>query len=225
VHIRETESITVVEPVFDPGLTADAVASVTRDAIVAGGGGELRLWTSAEPAAESAMAAGFVEDRGVICFERPLPLREERDLPPGVRRASFRLGVDEGAFLVVHRDAFGPHPDLGGWNRRSLAWRTALPWFDAGGLTIAWDRGRPIAVCWAKAFPPGIGEIYLIAVRPDTASRGIGRALLVSGLHYMTRRGARTGRIFTDAANERAARLYQRLGFEAIGERRRLVRS
>lgn len=63
------------------------------------------------------------------------------------------------------------------------------------------------------------GYLQRLAVHPSAQSRGLGRALVVDGLGWMRRRGADRVMVNTQADNQRALRLYQRLGFhlEASG--------
>ena len=199
VHLRRGGR--TMEPIFAPGLAEDVVAQLMNEAISGLGDGVAEVWTSVDSAAGVAMAAGFVENRRVVCLQRPLPAQQPPALPEGVRPVGFRRGIDEGALLLVHNEAFAGHPDIGGWRRSDLDRRMRLPWFDPAGLLVAWDRGRPVAVCWTKASPPGVGEIYLIAVRPESAGQGLGKALALRGLEHLGAGGAEVGRVFTDSDN------------------------
>jgi mycothiol synthase len=59
-----------------------------------------------------------------------------------------------------------------------------------------------------------MGEIYVIGVDPDFQGDGLGKPLVVAGLDALTRRGARIGMLYVDAANPAAMRMYGDLGFE-----------
>jgi mycothiol synthase len=58
-----------------------------------------------------------------------------------------------------------------------------------------------------------MGEIYVIAVDPDFAGLGLGRALTLAGLDHLASKGLRIGMLYVDAGNTPAVRLYEKLGF------------
>lgn len=65
---------------------------------------------------------------------------------------------------------------------------------------------------------PGEEELLLVAVHPGRRGRGLGRRLLEFCMHDATARGAE--RVFLEMrANNPAASLYRRAGFETIGRR------
>lgn len=57
------------------------------------------------------------------------------------------------------------------------------------------------------------GYLQRIAVHPDSQGQGIGRALVVDGLHWLKRRNVRQALVNTQENNERALGLYRALGF------------
>jgi mycothiol synthase len=119
---------------------------------------------------------------------------------------------------VNHR-AFANHPEQGGWVTGVLARRVAEPWFDPGGVLLAW-RGDDLAgFCWTKVHPadPPVGEIFVIGVDPDAQGRGRGRARVLAGLDDLSgRRGCARGLLYVAADNAPALTLYDRLGFRIV---------
>ena len=67
-------------------------------------------------------------------------------------------------------------------------------------------------------------HINNIGVRPEWRRRGVGGALLGACLELGARRGARTAVLEVRAGNRAARALYERLGFNVVGERRRYYR-
>jgi mycothiol synthase len=138
--------------------------------------------------------------------------------PPFVTR-SFRVGVDEDAWLEVNNRAFHWHPEQGGWVRPTLEEREAEPWFDPEGFLLHDDaEGHLDGFCWTKIHKdtdPPLGEIYVIAVDPLRRDRtpGLGRQLVVAGLDYLYGRGLTMGMLYVDADNAPAVKLYIDLGF------------
>ncbi len=102
---------------------------------------------------------------------------------------------------------------------------------------FAVELERVVARAWIATSPPEEGrrlvgyalgwlvaddvEIMSVAVEPSERGRGIGRALLTRLLEGAWREGARNALLEVRASNASARALYERLGFERIGVRRR----
>jgi mycothiol synthase len=135
----------------------------------------------------------------------------------------FRRGVDEQRWLDVNALAFAGHPEQGDWTQETLAARTRQPWFREDDLLLLEAPGdgealdRPLAgFCWTKRHddPTGtLGEIYVIGVDPAMHGRGLGRALVITGLDHLAAVGATTAMLFVDEDNAAALALYRSLGF------------
>jgi len=67
-------------------------------------------------------------------------------------------------------------------------------------------------------------HINNIGVRPDFQRQGVGRALLCSALDNASARGARLAVLEVRAGNLAARAMYERVGFEVVGERRNYYR-
>lgn len=148
------------------------------------------------------------------------------------------------AWLDLNAVAFADHPEQGRWTEEDVAARTAEPWFDPAVLYLVlregpltpqeeppdatgrapWYRrkgpldGGLAASLWVKTEPSDSGqaEIYVLAVHPDAAGRGLGRGLLTHALGELARGGTRTVDLYVDGGNERAVRLYEGIGFTVV---------
>ncbi len=206
---------TVLDPHHRFGAIDDACSLIAAalDHIDAHGGGDVQYWVSHPSAAHDEMAArfGFTRGRDLLQMCVDLPLEERTDL---VTRA-FRVGVDEASWVEVNNRAFAWHPEQGGWTLDAVHRREEESWFDASGFLVHEIDGSLAGFCWTKVHrdPVPMGEIYVIAVDPDYAGRGLGRALTVAGLASLGAKGLTTGMLFVDADNVGAVRLYDKLGF------------
>ena len=162
--------------------------------------------------------AGFALVRTTLQLRVDLPLPpERRGHPPEVVVRPFRVGVDEEAWLRVNNRAFAWHPDQADQTLDQLRRLEAEPWFRADGFLLHDDdEGHLDGFCWTKvhaAHEPPLGEIYVIGVDPDRHGAGLGRALVLAGLDWLTAQGLSHGMLYVEADNEPALALYRALGF------------
>lgn len=208
---------------------------IRQSAAVPGERGRLRLWAHGEsaPAGRLAASLGFTRSRVLWQMRRSLyaALAPAR-LPEGVTLRPFRPGEDEAAWLDLNARAFADLPDQGSWTADDLRQRMAEPWFDPSGfLLVETKDGTLVGFHWTKVHGrehahdhgdhthdhphQSIGEVYVVGVDPAWQGTGLGRALVLAGLHHL--RGAPDGlgqvMLYVDADNVRAIRLYEALGF------------
>jgi ribosomal protein S18 acetylase RimI-like enzyme len=173
--------------------------------------GYQRVVTGALSPAESSgfLAAGFEISQQLHLLAHDLRRVPETPSPAPLRRVSHGE-IDE--VLAVDHRAFPPF------------WR-----LDPSGLTDAL-HATPQAR-WRVADVDGVagyaitgragrrGYLQRLAVDPDQAGRGIGAALVVDGLRWLKRWRVEQVVVNTQLDNDRALRLYERLGFrrQALG--------
>jgi mycothiol synthase len=168
---------------------------------------------------EMAIANGLRRTREVLRMWRELPIRE----PWSLEVRPFVPGQDDDAWIEVNNRAFTWHPDQADFTPERLAAKMAEPWFDADGFLLTEVDGRLAGFCWTKIHAderPPLGEIFVIAVDPAFAGRGLGRALVLAGLDWLTDQGLRNGILYVEGTNDTAIALYEKLGFEVTSAHR-----
>jgi len=199
------------EKTVGPDLLSAALAEVRRL-----GGGHVHLWVPKPTEYTDTMAAacGLARGRDLFQMRRPLPIDDDH---PRVLTRPFEPGADEAAWLEVNNRAFANHPEQGGWTLDTILEREVEAWFDPNGFLLHERDGRLAASCWTKIHhdtQPPLGEIYVISVDPDFQGLGLGRALVLAGLDYLSSRGLEVAMLYVDSDNTSAVSLYRALGFE-----------
>jgi mycothiol synthase len=179
----------------------------------------LRMWAMGDsPAARAlATAAGMVAQRELLIMERRL----DEDLPkpavpPGVEIRTFVPGQDEPQWLRVNAAAFANHPEQSLINRDDLADRMAEPWFDPKGFFVATIDDIMIGFHWTKQHQDQLGEVYVLGIEPSAAGRGLGKALLLTGLRSLQQRGNTRVELYVEADHRAAIGLYLSYGFTTV---------
>lgn len=180
---------------------------------VAEGARRLRWWVYDPEQEDLPLDYGFEAERDLLLMGRPLPVRQAPAWN-GMSVAGFRPGVDERRWLEVNNAAFAGHPENGDLTLGDLRRRMAMDWFDPEGLRMAWEGERLAGFCWTKVHGPEEGEIYIICAAPDFQGRGLGRALVLEGMRYLSRVGCSRVFLYTEGDNRPAIGLYQGLGFD-----------
>ncbi|MER5771642.1 mycothiol synthase [Streptomyces sp. NPDC001985] len=188
------------------------------NALLAASGKRLRVWAHGGKSAARHLAQvlGLTLFRELRQLRRPLdPLDiAEPVLPPGVTIRTFVPGRDDAAWLAVNAAAFAHHPEQGSLTQRDLDDRKSEPWFDPEGFFLAERDGEIIGFHWTKVHAAeGLGEVYVVGIRPDAQGGGLGRALTATGLRHLAARGLPAAMLYVDADNTAAVTVYERLGF------------
>lgn len=197
-----------------PKLLAEAIRIVADE-----GGGHIHWWVfePTEIHAQLAHTINFRPGRRMQQMRVALPLASEIiSSVPVINTRAFQVGLDDNQWLDVNNRAFFEHPEQGGWTREILQAREREPWFDPSGFLLHDIHNKLAGFCWTKMHldtAPVLGEIYVVAVDPQHANKGLGRSLTVAGLGHLAQVGAAAGMLFVDAENTRAISMYNALGF------------
>lgn len=145
----------------------------------------------------------------------PLP-----DLHGGCYLRCFEEGEDEEALTELQNASFegswGFCPNTVEEITARLSLKTAYPC----GLVFVADGVRLVAYNWTfrSAMPKGsTGWIGMTGVHPEYRGRGLGRAVLLAGITYLTENGVRTVELEVDDLNRSAKELYSSAGFREVG--------
>ena len=188
-------------------------------------GQKVEAWSHADHpgAARIAERFGVPRERELKIMRRdaalPLP---ETTAPEGVLVRTFEPS-DAEALLEVNAHAFAHHPEQGEMSMQDLRERTSEPWFDPRGLFLAVpaapepDGPRLLGFHWTKVHTdedPAYGEVYVVAVNPKAAGRGLGGFLTNVGLRHLHDQGLGSVLLYVDGDNDPAIAVYTRQGFE-----------
>ncbi|MBT2387483.1 mycothiol synthase [Streptomyces sp. ISL-11] len=206
------------ELVVRPGNRGRGHGRALGNALLAESGKRLRVWAhGGHPAARHlAQVLGMSLFRELRQMRRPLAGLElaEPVLPEGVSVRAFRPGEDDAAWLAVNAAAFAHHPEQGSLTQRDLDDRKAASWFDPEGFFLAERSGEIVGFHWTKVHADeGLGEVYVLGVRPGAQGGGLGKALTALGLRHLAARDLPTAMLYVDADNAAAVAVYEGLGF------------
>lgn len=173
-------------------------------------------------AARLAERFGVPRERELVIMRRPLADLRPVTPPDGVEIRTFRPG-DEQAVLDVNASAFAHHPEQGDMTMEDLRERLEESWFDPAGLFLAVPSdpgpGDPplLGFHWTKEHrdeDPPYGEVYVVAVNPKAAGRGLGTVLTGVGLQHLHDQGLESVLLYVDGDNDPAIAVYTGQGFE-----------
>lgn len=177
-----------------------------------------------------AQARGWPISRSLVIMESPLDEQvahpshahdhsqasEQPPVPDGCQLRPFNPDTDETAWLELNRNAFVDLPDQAAWTLDDLRARYDEPWFDPDGfLVLANSSGKLLGAHWTKREGDD-GEVYVLAVAPDSAGQGLGALLTHAGLNHLASSGATKVHLYVDATNTKALALYRKLGFAEL---------
>ena len=198
--------------------TALAAAALTPDR-------HAEAWSHADHPGAGRIAErfGLPRARELKVMRRSLevPL-EDAVVPAGVTVRAFEP-ADEQALLEVNSTAFAHHPEQGDMTHEDFQERTREDWFDAAGLFLAVpstpgpEDPDLLGFHWTKVHreeDPAYGEVYVVAVNPKAAGRGLGTVLTQIGLLHLRDLGLGSVLLYVDGDNDPAIAVYTRQGFE-----------
>jgi mycothiol synthase len=205
--------------VVSPEHRRQGVGTLLLQRLITGSSSPLRVWAMGDtPAARAlATAAGMTRQRELLIMERRLDDElPEPVVPAGVQIRTFVPGQDEQEWLRVNAAAFAHHPEQALIDGDDLADRMAEPWFDAEGFFVATIDDAIVGFHWTKQHQDQLGEVYVLGIVPSAAGRGLGKALLLTGLRSLQQRGSTRVELYVEADHRAAIELYLSYGFATV---------
>jgi mycothiol synthase len=234
-HLDQTDLVAgpSVELVVDPDHRSFGIGKQLLSRAVKICGQNLRLWVHGENEVAAALANSFNFEkiRTVLQMQRQLTdIEKLPDIDPTIIIRSFLPGLDSNDWLTLNNKVFKDHPEQSDWQLSDLNHRLGEEWFDEKGFFIASLNNQMIGSTWTKIHGalthdhggshdhPAIGEIYITAVDPAFSGSGLGRALTITALNYLTYQGLNDAMLYVNFDNTKALKLYNSLGFTESGK-------
>jgi mycothiol synthase len=130
--------------------------------------------------------------------------------------------VDSAAWVALYNDTFAHDWGFRPWTVDEYRHWQSAPYYRADGDLIAVGAdGTPVALCLCQIDPAAIrrrgrneGAVVLLGTRPGHRRRGLGRAMLLAGLHWLHGAGIDRAVVTVDVENATGAlRLYESCAF------------
>jgi len=180
------------------------------------------------PNSRATLLTEFLERRGFKherwFWELQLPadteVKSEPQLPPNITVRTFVRDQDEEVFMVARNVSFKEHYGSVQRTLEEIKAITNLPHFRPEGLFFAFDGDKVAGFCLTSIHPEecerrgiGVGHIDLVGTMPEYRGKGIGRALLLTGIEYL-RREVPVVELSVEGKNSNALALYSSVGFK-----------
>jgi GNAT superfamily N-acetyltransferase len=147
--------------------------------------------------------------RFAIDLQQDLP---QPQLPAGFTIRPLRGRGEVGAYVSLHRAAFGSEKMTTAWRMRTLDHPAYRPEID---LVVVGPEDQPVGFCIGWLWQD-IGQIEPLGVHPAYQGKGLGRALELTALHTLRQHGARWGYVDHVSLNEKAIALSLQTGFKPL---------
>jgi mycothiol synthase len=153
----------------------------------------------------------------VLSEIRAAPLPE---WPAGYSGRTFVPGQDEATSVRLENESFQDEWEFLPIELGEIEGFVRSVSFRADGVIYAVRDGQVVGECWSWIDNEAVGQskvrqgdIWCVCVHPQHRRRGLGRALLLSGVNWLRHQGMTSVDLCVDGANDRAKHLYEAVGF------------
>ena len=163
----------------------------------------------------------FLDKTGFSRVRIEWHMRRERttspplDLPPEYSLRSMKTG-EEPILTTLQNVAFESNWGFSPNTIEQVAYRVALPGSSPKNVLLLFHDKDPIGYCWTMTNSTAHGEagvIMMTGILPDYRGKGLGRVVVIAGIHHLTDKGMSMVDLTVDSENTPARELYLSLGF------------
>jgi ribosomal protein S18 acetylase RimI-like enzyme len=212
---RGSRQIGFLSPLGDGRPLHASTVRHALDHLASAGYGEVITGAISETDVAPFSEAGFRIRERLALLAHPmtdLDAAGERDASRVVTHRARR--ADRAAVLALDHLAFQPFWQLDETALDESLLATPVARFRVtGGSRPLRAQREPVTGYAVFGWSAERGYLQRLAVHPEHRGRGLAETLISDGLRWLQRRGALTTLVNTQEANERALRLYQRIGF------------
>ena len=178
-----------------------------------------------QASADDERARRLLESEGFARVKEYWQMRwEGGELPPLNLRGNFslrpfKMGEDEATLTNLQNAAFGEHWGFCPNTVEETAARVRVKNTEPDGIIFVMDGDKPAGYNWTlqnRNEHGGVGFVSMTGVHPDYRGNGLGTAVVVSGMRYLSERGVDAVELEVDSENTPARELYRKLGYRRV---------
>ena len=140
-------------------------------------------------------------------------------LPNGYGLRTFELDQDEAELTSIQNAAFGEHWGFNPNTVEEIAARVRMNSTDPDGIIFISNGGSLAGFNWTLRNENGNGSVGFVAmtgIHPNYRGKGLGTAVVVTGMEYLRKQGVDSIELEVDSTNTPAVELYRKLGFKPV---------
>ncbi|MDP6715883.1 MAG: GNAT family N-acetyltransferase [SAR202 cluster bacterium] len=174
---------------------------------------------------DSQFARHMLESEGFVHVKDYWQMRWENgtlphiDLPDGFGLRTFQLDQDEAELTSIQNAAFGEHWGFNPNTVKEIAARVRMDSSDPDGIIFISNGENLAGFNWTlrnQNENGSVGFVAMTGVHPNYRGKGLGTAVVVTGMEYLNEQGVDGIELEVDSANTPAVELYRKLGFKPV---------